>query len=64
MEVQLFHWNTKYSDYTAAATNSDGLAAVSFFYEVSSEDNPEISGQLKVLEKLTNGLAKRKLGRF
>ena len=56
MEVQLFHWNTKYTDYTAAAKNSDGLAAVSFFYEVSSADNPAISGQLKVLGQLIEAL--------
>ena len=52
MEVQLFHWNTKYSDYNTAAQETDGLAAVSFFYEVSSADNPEISGQISVLEQL------------
>ena len=52
MEVQLFHWNTKYSDYNTAANNSDGLAAVSFFYEVSSADNPAIVGQISVLEQL------------
>ena len=56
MEVQLFHWNTKYMDYTTAAMNSDGLAAVSFFYEVSSADNPAISGQLKVLGQLIEAL--------
>ena len=56
MEVQLFHWNTKYMDYTTAAMNSDGLAAVSFFYEVSSEDNLAISGQIKVLERLVEVL--------
>ena len=61
MEVQLFHWNTKYTDYTAAAKNSDGLAAVSFFYEVStsSADNPEISEQISVLEELIGGQAER-----
>ena len=59
MEVQLIHWNTKYSDYTTAANNSDGLAAVSFFYEVSSEDNPEISGQINVLEELMGDQAQR-----
>ena len=59
MEVQLFHWNTKYSDYTTAATNSDGLAAVSFFYEVSSEDNPVISEQIRELEEEIGSQATR-----
>ena len=59
MEVQLFHWNTKYSDYITASQNPDGLSAVSFFYEVSSTDNPVIAGQLDVLANLnlTNGAA-------
>ena len=59
MEVQLFHWNTKYSDYTTASQNPDGLSAVSFFYEVSSTDNPVIAGQLETLGNLnlTNGAA-------
>ena len=52
MEVQLFHWNTKYSDYPNAATYSDGLAAVSFFYEVSSADNPAISEQISFVKQL------------
>ena len=59
MEVQLFHWNTKYTDYTTAATNSDGLAAVSFFYEVSSEDNPVISEQIRELEEEIGSQATR-----
>ena len=59
MEIQLFHWNTKYSDYTTASQNPNGLSAVSFFYQVSSTDNPVIAGQLEVLGNLnlTNGAA-------
>ena len=49
MEVQLFHWNTKYSDYVTASQNSDGLAAVSFFYEVATTDNPVLAKQIEVL---------------
>ena len=54
MEIQLFHWNTKYSDYTTASQNSDGLAAVSFFYELSTTDNPAIALQIDVLGDLAN----------
>ena len=49
MEVQLFHWNTKYSDYLTASQNSDGLAAVSFFYEIAATDNPVLAKQIEVL---------------
>ena len=49
MEVQLFHWNTKYSDYVTASQNSDGLAAVSFFYEVAATDNTVLAKQIEVL---------------
>ena len=42
-EIQLFHWNAKYlGGYDEAAMNPDGLAAVSFFYEMSVEPNPEL----------------------
>ena len=59
MEVQLFHWNTKYANYKTASSYADGLAAVSFFHEVSSEDNPAISKQIRVLEELIQSLPKR-----
>ena len=42
MELQIFHYNTKYMDYEAASLNSDGLAAVSFFYETSAINNTAI----------------------
>ena len=59
MEVQLFHWNTKYPDYITASQNPDGLSAVSFFYECTLTDNPVIARQLEVLANmnLTNGAA-------
>ena len=56
MEVQLFHWNTKYANYTNASLYSDGLAAVSFFYEVTAADNPAISGQLKVVKEVIDSV--------
>ena len=40
MEQQLFHYNTKYPDYSTASSYSDGVAAVSFFYEISESNNP------------------------
>ena len=40
-EMQLYHFNTKYSSYDEAAKKPDGLAAVSFFYEISEEANPQ-----------------------
>ena len=33
--MQLFHYNSEYPDYETASTNTDGLAAVSFFYDIS-----------------------------
>ena len=37
--MQLFHYNSEYPDYETASNNTDGLAAVSFFYEISAADN-------------------------
>ena len=54
MEIQLFHWNTKYSDYITASQNADGLSAVSFFYELSATNNSAIAKQLDVLSDLIN----------
>ena len=54
MEIQLFHWNTKYSDYITASQNADGLSAVSFFYELSATNNSAIAKQLDVLSELVN----------
>ena len=56
MEVQLFHWNTRYADYKTASGKSDGLAAVSFFYEVTAADNPAISGQIKIVEEVVDSV--------
>ena len=33
--MQLFHYNSEYPDYETASNNTDGLAAVSFFYDIS-----------------------------
>lgn len=46
MELQLFHYNSKYLDYETASLNSDGLAAISFFYENSATNNPAIDSLL------------------
>ena len=40
--MQLFHYNSEYPDYETASNNTDGLAAVSFFYEISAADNAAI----------------------
>jgi hypothetical protein len=40
-ELQLYHYNTKYSSYDDAVGNGDGLAAVSFFYELPAESPAE-----------------------
>ena len=42
MELQLFHYNSKYLDYDTASLNPDGLAAVSFFYQISAMNNTAI----------------------
>ena len=61
MEVQLFHWNTKYSDYLTASKNSNGLAAVSFFYEIAATDNAVLAKQIEVLGYLAEGEVKQPL---
>ena len=52
MEMQLYHWNTKYSNYDDAATQPDGLVAVSFFYEISEEPNLRIQDFIEATELL------------
>ena len=52
-EIQLFHWNSKYlGGYDEAATKPDGLAAVSFFYEMSVEPNPELVELVEATSRL------------
>jgi hypothetical protein len=51
-ELQLFHWNTKYSSYEEAVGQPDGLAAVSFFYQLSSTDNSNLSTLMSAVEDL------------
>ena len=50
-EVQLYHWNSKYS-YEEAAMKPDGLVAVSFFYEMSVEPNPELVELVEAARRL------------
>ena len=52
MEMQLYHWNTKYSNYDNAATQPDGLVAASFFYEISEEPNPRIQDFIEATKLL------------
>ena len=52
MEMQLYHWNTKYSNCDNAATQPDGLVAVSFFYEISEEPNPRIQDFIEATKLL------------
>ena len=52
MEMQLFHWNTKYSGYDEAAKKPDGLVALSFFYEVSEEPNPQQQNLVEAASRL------------
>ena len=50
--MQLFHYNSEYPDYETASNNTDGLAAVSFFYEISPTDNVAIDPLLTNIEAL------------
>ena len=52
MELQLFHYNTKYLNYETASLHSDGLAAVSFFYENSARNNTAIDSLLEPIGTL------------
>ena len=46
MELQLFHYNSKYLDFENASLHPDGLAAISFFYENSATNNTAIDSLL------------------
>ena len=50
--MQLFHYNSEYPDYETASNNTDGLAAVSFFYEISPTDNVAMDPLLTNIEAL------------
>jgi len=51
MEIHLVHKNSKYPTLTDAVQNSDGLAVLGFFYEVSPTDNPNLSDILSVVNR-------------
>ena len=53
MELQLFHYNSKYLDYETASLNSDGLAAVSVFYQISATNNTAIDSLFSATSTLT-----------
>ena len=56
-EFQLFHWNTKYSSYEEASGTNDGIAALSFFYQVSPTSNSNIASFLTAAQKLDSTIA-------
>ena len=54
MEIQLYHFNTKYSDYDEAALKPDGLVVASFFYEMSEEPNPRLKDLIEATKRLVD----------
>ena len=52
MEIQLYHYNTKYNSYDDAVGNPEGLAAVSFFYEISEEPNQQQENLIEATKRL------------
>ena len=54
MEMQLYHFNTKYSGYDEAAKKPDGLVALSFFYEISEEPNPQQQNLVEAVRRLVD----------
>merc|ERR1740123_315817 len=69
IEIHLVHVNTKYYDANGAPTDEtfsmpDGLAVLGIMYEVSTEDNANLTGILsKVNEVAVEARRKRKAGR-
>jgi carbonic anhydrase len=56
-EIQLFHWNTKYS-YNEAISAPDGLVAISFLYEVAETDNPALDTWLSGAQRLESSCSR------
>ena len=56
-EIQLFHWNTNYSSYEEALGNSDGIAALSFFYEVVPTSDPRMENFFTAAKTLDSTVA-------
>ena len=54
MEIQLYHFNTKYSNYDEAALKPDGLVVASFFYEMSEEPNPRLKDLIEATKRLVD----------
>jgi len=50
LELHLVHWNTKYQDVGTAVGESDGLAVLGFFYEVTEEENEPLNNYLGAME--------------
>ena len=51
-EIQLYHYNSKYSSYQEAVGKSDGITALSFFYEVSDTDNANLNIVIQQISQL------------
>lgn len=55
MELHIVTYNTKYADLDTALPNSDGLAVLGFFFQVSTSENanfaPIVSGLSNVVQK-------------
>ena len=61
IEIHLVHVNSKY-DLATALTQSDGLAVLGVFYEISAEDNPALEQILAVVDDVAmqQRMARRK----
>lgn len=53
MELHIVTYNTKYADFSTAAGNSDGLAVLGFFFEISASDNSVLASLVTSLSSVT-----------
>jgi len=63
MEIHLVHWNTKYGTIGEAIKNSDGLAVLGFFYEISETDNDDLSSIVSGAEEVRKSSIKARMGK-
>jgi len=54
MELHMVHWNTKYESVEEAVNRQDGLAVVAFLYQISTNDNEDLTGIVSLLEHLNH----------
>ena len=53
-EIQLYHYNSeRYSSYEEAVGEEEGIAALSFLYEVSNEDNSNLNKVMQAISVLS-----------